>query len=147
MNKQAMLEEIYNSGFNDELEKIAISQGLVRRAIASRLKSVGARASTKGGAGFSFEAGRIARTAERPVMRESIGVRHLTKTFKRWGVKGPGAAAAAQQTRGNWRNVISKVQSATRKPNVGRKDLETVRSIGILQKKKLGGSMNIRRAA
>jgi hypothetical protein len=46
MNKQAALEEIYQSAFEDELEKVAagLSRNAVTGAIAKRLKSLQASA-------------------------------------------------------------------------------------------------------
>ena len=37
MNKQAYLEEVYNSAYNDELEKVAVSQRMVMNAFLKRL--------------------------------------------------------------------------------------------------------------
>lgn len=40
MNKQAVLEEVRQAAFEDELEKVALSTGAVYRATANRSLSV-----------------------------------------------------------------------------------------------------------
>jgi len=41
MNKEAALNEIYQEAYNDELEKIAVSTSLLKRALVKKLRTPG----------------------------------------------------------------------------------------------------------
>ena len=108
MDKKAALQDVYDSAFNDELEKSAVSRSLLRRATLKRVKDT-----VVGGVKKAF----------RPAAKANYAAKRtaITKATEQIGTKHGGGFFGRKQIidRGSARQFIGDIQSKF--PNVAGK--------------------------
>ena len=130
MNKQAFLEETYNSAFNDELEKNAISTSLLSRSIASRLTKSLHKATNKN---IKNEMKSISETLLNKSKNKKINIDISMKSLKDRFLNSPAISDknmsinAAKATKNIFNKNISELQSITKGKKIGNKEINRIR--------------------